>query len=110
MSYYNSDGQPNEYTLSQYADFILFNRAITPEEVRRLFNRGTNDKSLYTTNYGSALLNDRELHYSFHQDDYINNTPVVGQCTVNDISGNGNNATIIGQTAPQARPDLVNFY
>lgn len=100
----------NAFFEAYMAEMIIFDRVITSEEIRRLYNRGTNDKSFYTTNYGTDLLNNRILHYSFHQDDYTNDTPVVGQATILDLSGNGNNATIIGQTAPQQRPNLVNFY
>ena len=98
------------FAAQEIAEFIFIDRLLNTEEVRRLYNRATNDKSLYEEYYGNDILNSRILHYSFHQDDYVNDTPIIGQCTVTDLSGNGRDGIIIGQTSPQPRPDIVDFY
>lgn len=85
-------------------DFMISTVAATEQEIRQIFNNGTNIVSEYSTKYPANLLNNRWVHLPLS----TGNFSVVGSdLFANDISGNNRNFRVFGQGTT---PTLVNAY
>ena len=96
----------NYWMEGRIADFLITSHIVTPEEVRVMYNKGTNISGNYTNNYPNTVLSNRILHYTFNTPEYTVNTP-VGNWTISDLSSNNNTAIGYGQGS---NPFLVGAY
>jgi hypothetical protein len=86
---------------SHMADFMICEGyVITPNEVRQMFNRGTNDINLYATHYPATVMAARTIHYSFDDGNY------TGLVLRNLVTPGTFDATI----SNQATPNLIDLY
>lgn len=91
---------------ADYADFFITDTVLDDEEIRIIYNRGTNILANYG-NYPTDVINNMIAHYTFDTPaGYTDNTP-IGFVRVNDISTEVNNGTIVNQGAT---PVTVSFY
>ena len=97
LGYYWWSGSGNNYYSGSIDDFRIYNRALTAYEVSQLYNAGT-------ATHQNATINPPDLqqglvgHWTF-------DGPTISGTTVKDVSGSGNNGTMVN--APAVTPGVL---
>ena len=81
-----------EYFAGSVDDMRVYNRALSPYEIKQLYNAGTATHQNATINPPN-LQNGLVGHWTF-------DGPTISGTTVTDVSGNGNNGTMVNSPTP----------